>query len=102
MKYQSLKKVLASVLTGLMVLGCLSACGTQEEESKQVSQSSQPSKQSEAAKESESSKSSEQAEDAKKISYPLEGNIKLTIGGVEEKNVTATAENIGKTSFGQA
>lgn len=102
MKYQKWKKALGCLLAGLMVMGSLVACGNQKENSEQSSQpkQSETSKDSEAAKSTE--QSTEQAEEKKDITYPIEGNVKLTIAVVEEANVVATAKDLGDNMFGKA
>ncbi len=101
MKYQKIYKVLACLLAGALLAGCLGGCGNEEEKvSKDTSSVAETSSASQASSVSE--ESSQQPEETLKVTYPIEGNPKLTIAVVNEANVTANAEHIGVTKFGQA
>ncbi len=93
MKYQNVKKILACLLTGALMVGCLSGCGEQKPVSSSESQTNET--QSAAASETETAETVE-------LSYPVEGDITLTLAMVEEAQVTANAADLAATPFGQA
>ena len=95
MRYQNVKKILACLLTGALMAGCLSGCGEQQP----VSSSSETQK----ASETQSAAVSEtETAETVELSYPVEGDITLTLAMVEEAQVTANAADLAATPFGQA
>ena len=99
MKWHNVKKVMACLLAGALLTGAMSGCGssdTTKEESKTTSSAQQSS-----ASVKEESSAESQAEETG-ITYPIEGNVKLTIAMVAESAVTAYAEDLMATPFGQA
>lgn len=99
MKYQKWKRVLSCLLAGLLVLGCLAGCGNQT--AGKTTDAQQESTKAEGT-EAGATEGTDATEEAKGITYPIEGNVKLTIAVVEEANVTATAKDLGETMFGKA
>lgn len=102
MKNQKWKKVIGSLIAGSLLLGCLSACGNQKtDETKQSGK--EQTKQSESTQKSESTPKSSETSVAEEtgVSYPMEGNVKLTIGIVEEATVSAYAKDLAHTPFGE-
>ena len=95
MKYQNMKKMLACLLTGAVMAGCLVGCGDQQP----VSSSSETQK----ASETQSTVATEtETKETVELSYPVEGDITLTLAMVEEAQVTANAADLAATPFGQA
>lgn len=95
MKYQNMKKMLACLLTGAVMAGCLVGCGDQQP----VSSSSETQKASETQSAAVSETDTAQTIE---LGYPVEGDITLTLAMVEEAQVTANAADLAATPFGQA
>jgi len=94
MKNQKWKKVIGSLIAGSLLLGCLSACGSQKTDETKQSESTQNSEST--AKSTETSVAEETG-----VSYPMEGNVKLTIAIKEEPAVSAYAKDLAHTPFGE-
>ena len=94
MKYRKVKKILACLLTGALMAGCLSGCGEQQPVSS-TSESQATETQSVAVSETETTQSVE-------LGYPVEGDVTLTLAMVQEAQVTANAADLAATPFGQA
>lgn len=95
MKQQNVKRLLSMLLAGVMVVGSLTACGNKEEGKKESTSSSK--------KESSVASSVVESKEDEGITYPLEGNVKLTLAITQEAQVTASgAENLFETPFGKA
>lgn len=97
MKQKNRSRVIACLLSGVLLLGTMSGCGSTEtgkqEESKQTSAASQNA--------SESSTEESVSEDKTPV-YPLEGGTKLTMAMVENTVVSQRFENLMETPFGKA
>ena len=90
------KKILSCLLAGTMVLGMLSGCGKTEVNSSEASQSSTP-KQETTVGSTEAS--TPVVEEPKEITYPLEGNVKLTIGVAPNATVSGVCAGWAETAI---
>lgn len=90
------KKMLSCLLAGTMVLGMLSGCGKTEVNSSEASQSSTP-KQETTVGSTEAS--TPVVEEPKEITYPLEGNVKLTIGVAPNATVSGVCAGWAETAI---
>ena len=90
------KKMLSCLLAGTMVLGMLSGCGKTEVNSSEASQSS-TSKQETTVGSTEAS--TPVVEEPKEITYPLEGNVKLTIGVAPNATVSGVCAGWAETAI---
>ena len=101
MKQKNVKRILGLLLAGVMVVGTLAGCGSSNTKTESKSESSSVA--SESKTESSAAASSEEAQEAEGITYPLEGNVTLTLAIVEESQVTSNgAKNLFETPFGKA
>lgn len=96
MKQKNVKRLLSILLAGVMVVGSLTACGNEEK-----SESSSAGKE-ESFVGSSTESSAEPVED-EGVTYPIEGNVTLTLAILQEAQVTAGgAANLFETPFGKA
>lgn len=100
MKQKNMKRWLGLLLAGVMVVGTLAGCGsnadTKTESKTESSAASQSKTESSAA-------SSEASQEAEGVTYPIEGDVTLTLAIIEEAQVTSNgAKNLFETPFGKA
>ncbi len=94
------KKIIACLLAGIMAMSTLAGCGSTEtnKESTKTSESTTKKETQESVKE----ESKENVVEEAKPLYPIEGNVTLTVGMVEEAPVVASVDDLGETPFGKA
>lgn len=99
MKQRIVKRLMSLLLAGIMVMGTLTACGS----TAQKESSSAPKQESNAESKVESAASSAVAEEPEGVTYPLEGDVTLTLAITTESQVTSGgAKHLFETPFGKA
>lgn len=102
MKQKSMKRLLSIVLAGAMAVGTLTACGSKPVEQQESKQESKQESEQESKQEVSASAVVSEAED-EGITYPIEGDVTLTLAIVQEANVTSGgAKDLFETPFGKA
>lgn len=103
MKQKNMKRLLGLLLTGAMVAGTLTGCGSTETKTESKTETkTESSAPAESKNDSSASATSEAAEETG-ITYPIEGDVTLTLALVTEPQVTAGGtENLMETPFGKA
>lgn len=99
MKDKMFKKVLSSILAATLVLS-MAACGNNGNEPSNATTPSvqETSKTTESAPESNAAQESTVAE----VTYPIEGNVTLTIAMLDNATVNANAKHLFETPLGKA
>ena len=96
------KKIVSLMLVGTMIFSTLAGCGQNEEkESVSAKESTTQASETTASKESESAEASTEQEKAA-VSYPMEGNVKLTVGIKGNANISAVCAGVADTAFSKA
>lgn len=99
-RQKNVKRLLSLMLATVMAVGSLTACG----DSETVKQAESKTESSVAASESKEAVASSEAEpESEGVTYPIEGDVTLTLAIVEEAAVTSSgAANLFETPFGKA
>ena len=91
------KKIVSLMLVGTIIFSALAGCGKNEEkESVNAKESTTQTSETTASKESESTEVSTEQEKAT-VSYPMEGNVKLTVGIKGNANISAVCAGVADT-----
>lgn len=101
MKKKFMSRIVSLVVAGTMVTGMLTACGSGDSEASKSSESTVATESKADESKSEEVVSSEVVEETG-VTYPAKEKVKLTIALREETNVSANAEHLGVTPFGEA
>lgn len=103
MKQKNMKRLLGLLLTGAMVVGTLTGCGSAETKNESKTESkAESSALAESKNDSSASATSEAAEETG-VTYPIEGDVTLTLALLQESQVTSNgAKNLMETPFGKA
>lgn len=96
-----LRRVITSLIVFTLLAGTISGCGNNAGTTGNEVASSE--KNSEQKEESASEvKESEEVVEETSVTYPIDGDVKLTVAIVEEAAVTASVKDISETYFGKA
>ena len=99
MKHKLLKKILSSVLAATLVFS-MAACGNDSENTVTSSSTKEETKAIESASTTESSTVQEST--VAEVTYPIEGNVTLTIAMLDNATVNANAKHLFETPLGKA
>ena len=101
MKHKTLKKVLSSVLAATLVFS-MAACGNTEESSKASNTVSSTVKEETKTSESTPVDNTTQESAVAEVTYPIEGNVTLTLAMLDNATVNANAKHLFETPLGKA
>lgn len=99
MKHKLLKKILSSVLAATLVFS-MAACGNDSENTVTSSSTKEETKAIESASTTKSSTVQEST--VAEVTYPIEGNVTLTIAMLDNATVNANAKHLFETPLGKA
>ena len=100
MKQKRVKSLLSILLAGAMMVGTMAGCGSNETKKESSSAASESKTESSAASKETTTEAVQEAEG---VTYPIEGNVTLTLAMGQEGPVNAAgAENLFETPFGKA
>lgn len=100
MKLKNVKSLLSILLAGAMMVGTMAGCGSNETKKESSSAVSESKTESSAASKKTTTEAVQEAEG---VTYPLEGNVTLTLALTEEGQVTSSGvKDLFETPFGKA